>query len=261
MEKIVLDELYIKKLKMLGEGSEGTVYLYNDNALKYYNQWHLRRENFDNKLAKLHELSKMNLDNYVLPKDLVYNENDKLRGFTMNYQPSDTDMFDYMRSDKYSLDQKIELIKKLEKLIKKAHEKNMTLVDTHFWNFLIYGNDVKIIDTDTYKIGSLNHDFEPPLYCKYYMDKINEKIDPNLDKFSLGIHLLNTLSNGVFSNSFMLYYNTSFDYLHNYVLLLDVNPVFKEFLFELISDSKEKLYFDDNIDLISSSDSFIKSKM
>ena len=261
MEKLVLDDLEIKRLKMLGEGSEGRVYLYNDSALKYYHTARLKRENYENKLAKITELNKMNLDNYILPKGLVYNKDDQFRGFTMNYQPSDIDMYDYLSSSEYTLDQKIEKIKKLEELIKKAHKLNMTLVDTNLWNFLVYGDEIKIIDTDTYKIGSLNHDFEPPFYCKYYKAKISTNIDPNLDKFSLGVHLLHLLSGGSFDKLFMLYYNTSFNYLYNYILLLDVDPIFKEFLFELASDSKEKLYFDDNIDLLSSSNSFIKSKM
>jgi hypothetical protein len=69
MEKFVLDDLEIKRLKMLGEGSAGRVYLYNDSALKYYHTAHLKRENYENKLAKLIELNKMNLDNYVLKEE------------------------------------------------------------------------------------------------------------------------------------------------------------------------------------------------
>ena len=59
MEKFVLDDLEIKRLKMLGEGSAGSVYLYNDSALKYYHTAHLKRVNYENKLAKLTELNKM----------------------------------------------------------------------------------------------------------------------------------------------------------------------------------------------------------
>lgn len=261
MKKIVLDDLEIKKLKMLGEGSEGTVYMYNDDALKYYNNAHLRRENFENKIAKLDLLNQLDLNNYILPKELVYNHNDMFKGFTMEYQPSDIDMLDFFCSTNYTLDQKIEKFKKLEALIKKAHELNITLVDTNLWNFLIYDDEVKIIDTDSYKVDTLNHDFEPPFYCKYYSEKISTDIDPNLDKFSLGIHLLHALSNGKFDKIFMLYYNTSFNYLYNYILLLEIDPILKEFLFELVSDSKEKLYFEDNIELLSSSNSFIKTKM
>ena len=262
MEKIILNDSEIKYLKKLGEGSGGVVYLLDDEtAVKCYSQGHLKHENYENKFAKLDKLRTLNLDNFITPKNLVYNDENIFKGFTMNYQPSDSDLFDYFRSSKYTLDQKIDKFKKLENLVKKAHEQGITLVDTHFWNFLVHNDEIKVIDTDAFKVGLLKEDFEPPFYCHYYKENISNIIDSNLDKFSLGIHLLNLLSNGSFNSTFMLFFNTSYNYLYNYILLLDTDPMFKEFLYELVSDSKQKIYFDDNIDLISSSKSFIKSKI
>lgn len=261
MDRLVLSDKEIKHLKKLGCGSEGTVFLYDDLALKYYNRMPMNNQCRDNKIGKINELSEMKLEDYALPKDAVYNNKGEFKGYTMNYYKSDTDMHEYISSKNYSLDQKIEKLKYLEKLIKNAHIQGITLVDTHFWNFLLVDDELKIVDTDNYKVSDFKHDIEPPYYCTYFRDKISYMTDSDIDKFTFGIHIIDLLSNGHFFQDFMLAYNTlPYDYVVTYITVLDIDPRLRDFLLDLVSNKKEKQYFNEHLDLLSSSGSFIKAK-
>ena len=44
MEKLILSDKEIYNLKELGHGSEGTVFLYDDLAIKYYNRMQMIAE-------------------------------------------------------------------------------------------------------------------------------------------------------------------------------------------------------------------------
>jgi hypothetical protein len=261
MEKLILSDKEICNLKELGHGSEGTVFLYDDLAIKYYNRMQMSTECMENKIGKIERLSEKTLDDFALPKDAIYNSNGELKGYSMKYYKSESDMQDYMLSNNYSLDQKIEKLKKLEKLIKNAHEQGITLVDTHFWNFLLVDDEIKIVDTDNYKVDNYKHDIEPAYFCRYFRDKISFITDSDIDKFTFGIHIINLLSNGYFYQDFTLAYNTlPYDYVVTYITMLDIDPRLRDFLFDLVSNNKEKKYFNEYLDMLSSSESFIKSK-
>lgn len=261
MEKLILSDKEIYNLKELGHGSEGTVFLYDDLAIKYYNRMQMSTECMENKIGKIERLSEKTLDDFALPKDAIYNSNGELKGYSMKYYKSESDMQDYMLSNNYSLDQKIEKLKKLEKLIKNAHEQGITLVDTYFWNFLLVDDEIKIVDTDNYKVDNYKHDIEPVYFCRYFRDKISFMTDSDIDKFTFGIHIINLLSNGYFYQDFTLAYNTlPYDYVVTYITLLDIDPRLRDFLFDLVSNNKEKKYFNEHLEMLSSSESFIKSK-
>lgn len=247
----------IKKLKLIGEGSEAKVYQDGDNALKIYNGYKMKSADFQNKMNKILLLSELNLENFLLPKDLIFTKKLKFVGYSMDKINSKYDMKDLMESNKISLDTKIEKLKQLENNIKEAHKNNIVLIDGNFWNFLLYDDLVFMADTDSYKVKQFKEDFLPPFFCNYYQKKVNGELDSNLDKFQFGINILSYLTDGLFDRSQMIEYPNN-DYLEKYIESLDMPKEIKEFFQELTSSSKEKMYIDNNLDNLSSSKCFVK---
>lgn len=119
----------LKHNKLIGKGSEARVYLKDNMAIKAFNQNGMKKEEMNNKINKIKELSKMNMDNFLLPKELVYTFKNKFVGYSMDYVNALMDMHDLMKSKEYTLDTKIEMLKKLENNIKCAHKNDIVLVD------------------------------------------------------------------------------------------------------------------------------------
>lgn len=247
----------LKHNKLIGKGSEARVYLKDNMAIKAFNQNGMKKEEMNNKINKIKELSKMNMDNFLLPKELVYTFKNKFVGYSMDYVNALMDMHDLMKSKEYTLDKKIEMLKKLETNIKCAHKNDIVLVDDFFWNFLVTEDDtIYMVDTDSYKVKQYKNDFEPHYYYDFYSKEISENIDANLDKFQIGVHVLSYLTDNQFDKEELLKYPTN--YLTRYIKSLDMPNEIKDFFYELTSPSKEKKYIDNNLDNLSSSKSFLK---
>lgn len=101
----------LKRNKLIGEGSEAKVYLKDNMAIKAFNQNGMKKADIDNKINKIKELSKMDMENFLLPKELVYSFKDKFIGYSMDYVDVLIDMDDLMKSKDYTLDKKIEMLK------------------------------------------------------------------------------------------------------------------------------------------------------
>ena len=247
----------LKHNKLIGKGSEARVYLKDNMAIKAFNQNGMKKEEMDNKINKIKELSKMDMDNFLLPKELVYTFKNKFIGYSMDYVEALMDMDDLMQSKNYTLDKKIEMLKKLENNIKCAHKNDIVLVDDFFWNFLVTeDNTIYMVDTDSYKVKQYKNDFEPHYYYDFYSKEISKNIDANLDKFQIGVHVLSYLTDHQFNKEELLKYPTN--YLTRYIKSLDMPNEIKDFFYELTSPSKEKKYIDNNLDNLSSSKSFLK---
>ena len=87
----------LKHNKLIGKGSEARVYLKDNMAIKAFNQNGMKKEEMNNKINKIKELSKMNMDNFLLPKELVYTFKNKFIGYSMYYVNALMDMDDLMK--------------------------------------------------------------------------------------------------------------------------------------------------------------------
>lgn len=238
------------EVRLIGEGSEGTIYQYEDYALKYF----LDYSTLKNKVKKINKLKNLKLDNFCFPIDFVTN-NTAIIGYYMKFIDTRLSMNKFFETA--SLDEKIKFLKLQEELVKRAHQNNITICDLNLFNFLIDNEKLYAIDTDNYKIGNLENDIIPDLYGPYYFNKINNKVDENFDKFALTVNFLSCLKEDFYPE--MLYIQRdSFDYLEEYINELNVPRELKDFLYYQISSNEQKEFLGNNIDLVSSNKRFIK---
>ena len=130
--------------RFLGEGKEGTTYIWNDKVLKIYKPY--------SSISRLNEkeaiyLSKIPTKRILLPIDLIYDENHNFIGYTTKF------IRNYNRSTIKRL--AISKIKEELEIIKEdiflLSEKNISLEDFKLDNFA-YDGKFYMIDPGTYKI-------------------------------------------------------------------------------------------------------------
>ena len=95
MDKIILNVRDIRKLNLIGEGSESYVYDYLGQALKLFSSRFITEEKIDNKINKIEKLKELNLDNFVIPHTLVKNDDNKTIGYIMEKIDYEYDLFDF----------------------------------------------------------------------------------------------------------------------------------------------------------------------
>ena len=255
MNKIIISDNEISYSNLIGVGSEGRVFKYYNQALKLF------YKPTENKLNKLKVLSELNIKNFVMPNQLVFDQYNNFSGFTMPLINLSSDKNLEVRiKNLNTLKEKIYYLKKQEELIKRAHENNIILVDLNPKNFIIDKNDNLItIDTDNYIVNEYKNDIFPTYFYDYYRSKVSNNIDNNIDKLSYTLYLLYMLALERYNSSKLLYYNDD-DYIEKYVESLDITSNIKEKILINVSDSKDKVYFDDTIFELESEESFIKCK-
>ena len=255
MDKITISDNELSYSNLIGMGSEGRVFKYDNQALKLFYQ------PTENKLNKLKFLSQLDIKDFVMPKKLVFDQYNNFSGFTMPLINLSSDKNLEVRiKNLNTLKEKIYYLKKQEELIKRAHENNLILIDLNPKNFIIDKNDNLIaIDTDNYIVNEYKNDIFPTYFYEYYTSKVSHNIDNNIDKLSYTLYLLYMLALERYNSSKLLYYNND-DYIEKYVESLDLTLNIKEKILINVSDSKDKVYLDDTIDELESESSFIKCK-
>jgi len=142
----------------IGEGGQAKVYKYNDQAVKIY---HDKNDVIPEK--KIQELKKLNMPNVLAPKELVYDSNNNICGYTMDYV-ADTSpicrMFTKSFKKQNSLDTSdiVDFVKEIQSTIKEIHKNDCVIVDLNEMNILA-SQDFKtplFIDVDSYKTPSYN---------------------------------------------------------------------------------------------------------
>jgi hypothetical protein len=159
-----------------------------------------------------------------------------------------------------------ELLKQLQEKVKILHKKGITLGDFNMANFLFENktDNLKFIDIDNYAIDGLKSDIKPDLFEPYFNNKIGDNNEVNFDKFNFALMAIRILAREKMSDFdyHMIKYSRDLkgDYLKDtYIPRLDVDNEIKEYLFHLISEDKNKEYFN-NLDKLKSKESFIKVK-
>lgn len=245
MDKIILNVRDIRKLNLIGEGSESQVYDYNNQALKLFSNRIINDDIKQNKLNKIGKLEELNLDKFIIPNILIYNSCDDFIGYIMKKINIEYDLYDFLKSEKFTLDKKINYLKKYNDLLKIAHKNNITLVDANFWNCLISNDDLFFIDTDNYKIGNLECDTFPTNFKTIYLI-LNQKLptyDKNYDNFQIGIQ--------IFSKLIDLGLGQYMEY-PKILKTLDLDKKAYEYFENILLPYEDKMYIDDNLDNIAS---------
>lgn len=239
---------------LIGCGAEGRVFLLdNGMACKIFYD----NSQIENKIEKLKLIKDLQLYNIANPNEIV-TMNKKIVGYTMDYILYDDKLSRYLEKD-HPLDYKIEYLKQLEELMKDLHSNNITMVDTMYHNFLISNENLFAIDVDNYYVNNLKNNVAPFAVYDLYIDNISNKINSDLDKFSNLIFMLHHLV----ENSFELdtIYN-NYNYLKKFVNSLVISRNLKELFLEILSDSTNKPYLEDEIDeLLDYDDTYIKRKI
>ena len=246
MKKIYLED---EIGEVIGVGAEGKVTRFsNDKVAKYF----YYEKNIENKIDKIKEIKKMNISNITNPHEIIY-INDNIKGYTMDYIKYDSTLKKCMESKK-TLEEKINYLKKMEKIMKEIHKHNVVLVDLMYHNFLISGDEVKAIDIDNYYLKNYPIDFIPSVIYDSYLENINCNINSDMDKYNNSFFLLYYLSNKAFLPSKV---HGDIDFFKSFILNLNIQPNIKKLFLEIMSDSTNKPYLDNNIDELKSNKPFI----
>ncbi len=246
MEKIYLEG---EIGEVIGVGAEGKVTRLSDDKVAkyfYYNQ------NAINKINKIKEIKKMDIKNITNPREIIY-INNEIKGYTMDYINYEMTLKHCMQS-KRTLEEKINYLKQMEKIIKELHKNNVVLVDLMYHNFVISDKVVKAIDIDNYHLDNYNTDFIPSTIFDSYLENINCKIDSDMDKYNNSFFMLYYLCNQSFKPSQA---HGDIEFFQSFISKLNISNNLKNLFIEIMSDSTNKPYLDDNIDELKSNRSFI----
>ncbi len=253
---MVILERILRNENLIGHGAESLVYRFDsDKVFKYL------INPTKNKINKITALSMLNIPNFVFPEELVYNEKGQPIGYIMDQVSVDASKsIDNKAMQLQTIADKIELFKKQENLLKAAHNNDLIMVDFNYRNFLIDQlQNVVAIDTDNYFYKEFPNDINPALYYDYYIDKVSEKITPDLDKMSFTLNALYLLTGGIFSRNAMQYYSDD-EYIEDIINELAIPKSARELLLELVSDSTNKPYINNDLDCLKSEQKYIKKK-
>ncbi len=143
---MIIDKENIENKKHLGSGKMADVYRDEENnkALKIYKEG----ENVPRIEPKLLEMEN---DGFVFPEELVYDKEDNLVGYSMEYVDG-TELMSCI--DNLSLDKIQDCISELEKEVDDVSENGVTMFDSHEGNYFWdkENEKIKIIDTELYNV-------------------------------------------------------------------------------------------------------------
>lgn len=139
--------LDFKKLQkqFISSGYEADVYRFNNLVFKFYKEICFKYRLSETNIKKL---SKIQTKRILLPKDVIYDENNKFFGYTMKYvKPIEKEEINEIKMDRIL--KELLLIKKDLLLLK---ENNVFIDDLCDSNF-IYNNGFYLIDPGSYEIN------------------------------------------------------------------------------------------------------------
>lgn len=179
-------QLLKKKYKLRGlDGTEGQIYLYNDNgqkvAMKLFNT--TCPKVLENKEKKIKLLYKKPLDSNILKPIKTVSNNDRIIGYTQQLVlPHST--FDDIKVSANKKN-KLEYLKKAKYLIENLHDNDIIHGDIRSFNLLVQHNVVKLCDIDNCIIEDLNYDVQGS-FADIYKNGVGT-IDKYIDVFSHNI--------------------------------------------------------------------------
>ena len=227
----------------IGSGVEGLVYdIGNNKVAKIFNKIDL------DKMEKIYELKNLKINNFIFPKEIISND-----GLPVGYTMEKINELKTLKKEMFflSINQKMKYLKKLENNMKKAHQNDIVIVDFNYDNFIPSNNELLMIDTDNYTCKKYPTNIYPMLY-DFYINKVENKVTPNLDKFIFTLKLLDSVGD---KPVIRYLYN-----LEDYIERLPIDKETQEFLKMQLSDSKQKEYFNNYFESFKSEKRKLKLK-
>lgn len=164
-----LINLDLDKMKIIGEGKEGIVYKYNNECIKIFNSKRNNGELLDINEEKFIFFTKLETNNIILPRKLLYNRQNKIEGYIMPYIESDFDL-NNIRSK--NINEIISELKQLKKDIELLNENDILINDLKY-SHLLYNNGFYLIDSSLYSKYQYDNVLNYDAYMKN-MTSIND---------------------------------------------------------------------------------------
>ena len=168
-----LINLDLDKMKIIGEGKEGIVYKYNNECIKIFNSKRNNGELLDINEEKFIFFTKLETNNIILPRKLLYNRQNKIEGYIMPYIELDFDL-NNIRSK--NINEIISELKQLKKDIDLLN-KNDILINDLKYSHLLYNNGFYLIDSSLYS----KYQYDNVLNYDAYMKNITSINDFLID--------------------------------------------------------------------------------
>lgn len=164
MYKTSFGNLDLSKSKILAAGGEGSIMehpVHSNQVVKIYHQ--PRPKKFEIHLWNLRGLPK---DTFISPNEVVYNQQNEVVGFTMDYiNFNDYWMFNklydkgFCNANNITLDYKVAVLNDLKNNLKHLHKNNIVIGDANPYNFCVHKVFPKVLfmDVDSYQTSTQKH--------------------------------------------------------------------------------------------------------
>lgn len=190
METIKYSDIDFKSLeKLKSQGTKATLYKNDNECIKILDGlYDVEKKALYRKFL---DMDGIKIENVLMPKKLII-KNDKLQGFTMDYFPNSTSLFDKYLTRYVNTNELLKDVFKASKILRTIHDNNIICQDLSFDNILVDEDD-KIVYCDIDGCSYLNHisPFISVLLKHLLIDYRKEKItiSYNLDRISMFISL------------------------------------------------------------------------
>lgn len=178
----------LKLVKKIASGRSGNIYLTQDGRiLKMFTSTSFTY--IKDREETLRYLKDIDVKEIVKPKHLVYYDG-VFVGYIMEYLPDGASLS--QNTAKYSFEEKIEIIKKIEEVMKKLHKKKIYICDLNLDNiFLDKNGNVRLIDCDSFVIKKnvVNNDVDLK-----YQDSIYKIVSDKTDLYAFAVTSLELLT-------------------------------------------------------------------
>ena len=225
----------LKLVKKIASGRSGNIYLTQDGRiLKMFTSTSFTY--IKDREETLRYLKDIDIEEIVKPKHLVYYDG-VFVGYIMEYLPDGASLS--KNTEKYSFEEKIEIIKKIEEVMKKLHKKKIYICDLNLDNiFLDKNGNVRLIDCDSFVIKKNVVNNEVDLK---YQDGIYKIVSDKTDLYAFAVTSLELLIDERINNN-----ATSSDVERVYNKNKGKLPVSFKNYFESIFKTRDRFYLSDS---------------
>ena len=203
MGKIILNDINTYNLKKMSlNGREANFYLDEEKNLLYklYKPLPFKKSdviyltNLREQKVKILSERKDLEDKLVLPCDIVYDEYDMFKGYTMQYYKDSIGLEKYFSNEKLDKNVIYDFYIKISKYFEFFHEHEIYLPDFNLRNVLLLKDKLMLCDGDSYKIKDLPATMNSSLLIAHYHSKNKQIVEnANLDKELLIMLMLKDL--------------------------------------------------------------------